>query len=826
MKSFLKKARFITANCCFSALLLGWILVGCSGNTDTNDPSDAENTRTVKNAMGGWLGVEFGTVKPESESCDINNEGSRVYKFEPKNGFREFSEFMLFATPMSRQVYQVRAVRILDSSNWGNPREEFDDAVKQLEKEFGCTFIRGSEKEAIAILSLGNFVTVNKQDDLLGSLIFVDVFNSNLMALSKKETAEAEAEHFKDDLVTLALKPGKNPDTGKVSRVLSVFGVAFGEPFSKGGRLPDQNDAGAWVYTFDPGSRFMGYSEFFAFATAASEKVFMVRTCYEGTDEADAKAKYDQTKRLIENATGRSFKDDDEKGLDEGCSMQFGDVHVSMTKNWMRNIVMLDFCRVSLYLQNEQETKDRGSTSFSARKTEREDSDSGESFDEAVERLLGPKVHAEDGEGSDAVAGIIDGLVSIPGKPWKIGKYEVSQAQWMAVMGHNPSRRNAMSIPVDNVSYADCKEFVEKLNALPATEAAGLVFRLPTGEEWEYACRAGGTGSFCRLDDGTDIDEESLATVAWFGDNADFRTHSRGIKRPNAFGLFDMLGNVCEWTQPEHGQLYARGGSYDSVSIHCTADRKSGPWDYNDSADGVGFRLAAESKGSTIDANPGISDEDRKVIESIIAQLVRIPGKDYYFGKYEVSTRQWESVMGAAPNTLLHLRSVASGLLEANNVSSDYPIESISWNEISEFIEKLNSHPVVRAAGYTFRLPTRREWQHACRAGSAGDYCISADGNEINAARLSRVAWFDYEKEDVQPVGGKMANAYGLFDMLGNVAEWVADGSGSGFHYICGGGYDSPLEMCNAGYSDDGIGSAAVGGIGFRLCAEKTTKTY
>ena len=86
-----------------------------------------------------------------------------------------------------------------------------------------------------------------------------------------------------------------------------------------------------------------------------------------------------------------------------------------------------------------------------------------------------------------------------------IGKFEVTQAQWEAVMGENPSDFKDADNPVENVSWDDCQEFLKKLNALSAVKESGLVFRLPAEKEWEYACRAGSTGDFCKLAEGTEI---------------------------------------------------------------------------------------------------------------------------------------------------------------------------------------------------------------------------------------------------------------------------------------------------------------------------------
>lgn len=192
---------------------------------------------------------------------------------------------------------------------------------------------------------------------------------------------------------------------------------------------------------------------------------------------------------------------------------------------------------------------------------------------------------------------LIRDMVAIPGKNFKMGKYEVTQAQWQVVMGYNnPSRFKGDYYPVGSVSWDDCKTFLEKLNARPEVKASGLTFRLPTEAEWEYACRAGGTGDYCRLADGTEITAETLGKIAWYGVNSKDQPAPVGQKEPNAFGLYDMHGNVWEWCedlyQTSASDRVRRGGSWSTDSGRCAAgDRGGSRPDRRYSI--LGFRLAA-----------------------------------------------------------------------------------------------------------------------------------------------------------------------------------------------------------------------------------------
>ena len=125
----------------------------------------------------------------------------------------------------------------------------------------------------------------------------------------------------------------------------------------------------------------------------------------------------------------------------------------------------------------------------------------------------------------------------------------------------------------------------------------------------------------------------------------------------------------------------------------------------------------------------------------------------FYIGKYETTQAQWKKVMGKNPSY--------------NSAHSRLPVENVCWNEIQRFLRRLN-----KKTGLTFRLPTEAEWEYACRAGTQTRFCSGSDDSPLN-----EYAWFNINAGDeTQPVGTRMPNQWGLYDMHGNVSEYVGDG--------------------------------------------------
>ena len=152
-----------------------------------------------------------------------------------------------------------------------------------------------------------------------------------------------------------------------------------------------------------------------------------------------------------------------------------------------------------------------------------------------------------------------------------IGKYEVTQALWQAVMGYNPSSFKGGNLPVEQVSWDDCQEFISKLNSI-----TGKTFRLPTEAEWEYAAR-GGKKSRGYQSSGSN----NISDVAWYDNNSGSKPHTVGTKQPNELGIYDRSGNVWEWCQDRYGK-YSCSSQIDPTRDNSGSGRmrRGGSWSF------------------------------------------------------------------------------------------------------------------------------------------------------------------------------------------------------------------------------------------------------
>jgi len=180
-----------------------------------------------------------------------------------------------------------------------------------------------------------------------------------------------------------------------------------------------------------------------------------------------------------------------------------------------------------------------------------------------------------------------------------IGKYEVTQAQWQAVMGSNPSYFKGDNLPVITVSWNDVQEFIRRLNA-----ATGKQYRLPTEAEWEYAARGGNKSRGYKYSGSNNLND-----VAWTGENSSGRPNAVGTKQPNELGIYDMSGNVAEFCSDSYNvnvQTNPTGASIDDSPIFrgCSwlfSDARAARLSFrfsitpDNTSRAIGFRLALSS---------------------------------------------------------------------------------------------------------------------------------------------------------------------------------------------------------------------------------------
>ena len=367
--------------------------------------------------------------------------------------------------------------------------------------------------------------------------------------------------------------------------------------------------------------------------------------------------------------------------------------------------------------------------------------------------------------------------------PYYIGKTEVTQELWEAVMGSNPSFFSGnKNRPVENVSWDDCQVFINKLNRL-----TGKRFRLPTEAEWEYAARGGKKSKGYKYSGSNTID-----AVAWYDTNSAGTTHPVASKAPNELGLYDMSGNVWEWCSDWYGKSYyeespepnpigpeigtlrvKRGGDWYFSANKCRVSyRNSNSQHYQTSENGL--RLVLDMPKETFSVNGvdfdmieveggtftmGATEEQGSDVSDNEKPAHQVMLSPYYIGKTEVTQELWEAVMGSNP-------SFFSG-------NKNRPVENVSWDDCQVFINKLN-----RLTGKRFRLPTEAEWEYAARGGKKSKGYKYSGSNTIDA-----VAWYDTNSAGTtHPVASKAPNELGLYDMSGNVWEWCSDWYGKSYY--------------------------------------------
>ena len=372
----------------------------------------------------------------------------------------------------------------------------------------------------------------------------------------------------------------------------------------------------------------------------------------------------------------------------------------------------------------------------------------------------------EEGRGSDEV----QHTVTLRQGFW-LSDHEVTEDEYENVTGNNLTLVKGLNLPARSVTWDSAVLYCQKLTE--RERAAGRItaqqaYRLPTEAEWEYAARAGTTGArYGELD-----------AIAWWSGNRENLKHSVKQKAPNAWGLYDMLGNVQEWcadwygnystesiidpTGPISGTHRVIRGGATTYYAGATRSANRNSWNPATSWVDIGFRPVLASTagglsgfvwippGTFVMGSPG-SEEGRDADE--VQHTVTLT-EGFWLSDHEVTQSEYQAVMGSNPSFWK-----GEGL----------PVEQVSWDDAVLYCQKLTDRE--RSAGritlqQAYRLPTEAEWEYAARAGTTGP----------RYGELDTIAWCLLNSgSKTHPVKQKAANGWGLHDMIGNVFEWCSD---------------------------------------------------
>jgi formylglycine-generating enzyme required for sulfatase activity len=409
-------------------------------------------------------------------------------------------------------------------------------------------------------------------------------------------------------------------------------------------------------------------------------------------------------------------------------------------------------------------------------------------------------------------------------KPFWLSQHEITQEQYEYIMGENPSRFNVgvSNLPVDSVAYWDCLYFCAKLTARAQEEGslpAGYRYTLPTEAQWEYSCRAGSkTATYNgNITERGSYNSPDIDAIAWYGGNSKveyeiFEDASKwsekqvsfdkagpqpvGLKKPNKWGFFDMIGNVSEWTLDTYEEFtdqkaqdpliqidgrgtsdhIIRGGSWSSPVDHCRSARRNRSWFASYGNDNTGFRIALSYdsnykqnlqmkytvESEPADINPGenfvlkLYSKNENIEYSREIKFIWVNPGSFYAGSQSAERKKYRSDYHASEpyrkvnikkgywlcevETPIGFKDFVERKILAYDYkdleSANYPKRSIALPNVEGFLHELTAHlgkyGVRLPDGYEWALPTENQWEYACRAGTETAFHFGDDWEDLD----------------------------------------------------------------------------------------------
>ncbi len=358
---------------------------------------------------------------------------------------------------------------------------------------------------------------------------------------------------------------------------------------------------------------------------------------------------------------------------------------------------------------------------------------------------------------------------------FEITAHEITQDQFLETMGANPSSNaGCLTCPVENVTWNEALQYCEAVGGY-----------LPSEAQWEFSARAGTADRFV-----CDSTGDCLATTAWYELNSAGATQTVGGMDANDLGLYDMLGNVWEWTNDWYAADYydsspgvdptgpdvglykvQRGGAYDQALANLRVSKRNA-WGPTNHFPNVGFRCARDYVPPTTTTT--VTTSTTTTTSTMSDEITWLPVPD---GAFDMGCSPGDTSCTAHERPSHTLTMSAFEMTETEITQFQYlqimgdnpsynddclscPVEVVDWYDAETFCNSVGG-----------LLPTEAQWEYAARAGTTARYVCDDTGDCLDA-----VAWLNFNSgNESQPVGTKMANNWGFYDMIGNVWEWVRD---------------------------------------------------